>query len=85
MSVLIDLDWSANPSGHYTNGVTAVPMLWGDGHTSAEDAQRVADFKALSYSPAYIMGFYEPDCSPPMSSDLNPSSGMLSCTSWISR
>ena len=50
-------------------------MLWGDGHTGGQDAQRLAEFQALSYSPSYIMGFYEPDCYPPMSSDIDPSTG----------
>ncbi|CAD6565070.1 MAG: hypothetical protein TREMPRED_000796 [Tremellales sp. Tagirdzhanova-0007] len=66
-------DWSPAPSGHSASGITAVSMLWGDGHTGGQDAQRLAEFQALSYSPSYIMGFYEPDCYPPMSSDIDPS------------
>ena len=47
-------------------------MLWGNGAQGDQDAGRLSAFKALTQSPAYIMGFYEPDCLPPMSSAIDP-------------
>lgn len=76
-------DWNAVPSGHSASGVNAVSMLWGNGHTGGQDSGRLSEFQSLSYSPKYIMGFYEPDCYPPMSSDLDPDSGE-SCLDRIS-
>lgn len=71
------LDYSPEPSGHSASGVAALSTLWGDGHLGdvGQDAQRLAEFKALSYSPQYIQGFYEPDCLAPMSSDIDPATG----------
>ncbi len=57
------------------SGVAAIPMLWGDAATGSQDATRLADFTSLAGNPKYVMGFYEPDCSPPMSSDIDPAVG----------
>lgn len=52
--------------------MVGVPMLWGDGSSSDEDdASRFAAFKALTTSPAYIIGFEEPDCSTSGSADMS--------------
>lgn len=45
-------------------------MLWGDGDASDLDAQRYQDFQTLSSTPTYLLGFNEPDCPPPDSSDI---------------
>lgn len=40
-----------------------MPMLWGDGTSSdSQDASRFAQFKALTSTPPYVIGFEEPDC-----------------------
>ena len=56
-----DVDWSENPSGHYGTPI-GVPMLWGAGHVDGQDYNRLAGFRALSFTPPYIIGFEEPDC-----------------------
>lgn len=72
--VLTASDYFPKPNYASSDTATYVPMLWGDGHTGDQDATRLAEFKALDYHPAYIMGFYEPDCDPPMSSAMDSSS-----------
>lgn len=47
------------------------PQLWGDGHTGGDDATRLAAFKGLTSTPGYMQGFYEADCTPPMSCDIS--------------
>lgn len=54
-------------------------QLWGDGHQGGDDADRLASFKALTTTPQYMMGFYEPDFHPPDSSDISSSSA---ASSW---
>jgi len=49
-----------------------IPMLWGNGAQGSQDASRLASFQAMSSAPAYVFGFYEPDCLAPMSSDIDP-------------
>ena len=49
-----------------------MPTLWGAGTQGDQDSTRLANFKAISYTPDYVQGFYEPDCSPPMSSAIDP-------------
>ncbi|ORY34587.1 glycosyl hydrolase catalytic core-domain-containing protein [Naematelia encephala] len=64
-------DWGVDGSG--SNSATYIPMLWGDGNSGmSDDWSRLEAFKSLTDSPDYILGFYEPDCSPPMSSDIDP-------------
>jgi hypothetical protein len=48
-------------------------MCWGDGHTGATDLNRFNEFKAITDTPEFMMGFYEPDWTPPDSSDVNTS------------
>lgn len=55
-------DWSPNPQGHSAPGVTPMSMIWGAGTADAQDAQRLQEFKALDFTPAYIIGYEEPDC-----------------------
>lgn len=55
-------DWSADPQGHSAPGVTAMNMIWGAGSADGQDAQRLQQFRDLSYTPAYIIGYEEPDC-----------------------
>ncbi|KAJ9119926.1 hypothetical protein QFC24_005409 [Naganishia onofrii] len=55
-------DWSADPSGHIASGVTGMNMLWGAGSAGGTDQSRLAAFKSLSATPAYIIGYEEPDC-----------------------
>lgn len=55
-------DWTADPQGHSASGVTAMNMIWGAGSADGQDAQRLQAFKSLSYTPAYIIGYEEPDC-----------------------
>ena len=64
------VDWTPSPSA--PSGMVGVPMLWGDGSSSDEnDASRLAAFKALTTTPAYIIGFEEPDCSTSGSADMS--------------
>ncbi|MCJ1449064.1 MAG: hypothetical protein MMC23_009583 [Stictis urceolatum] len=53
-------DWSPTPTP--TGSPVAVPMLWGSGTTSDEDASRLQGFKELTSTPGYVLGFEEPDC-----------------------
>lgn len=55
-------DWTADPQGHSAPGVTAMNMIWGAGSADGQDAQRLQAFRSLSYTPAYIIGYEEPDC-----------------------
>lgn len=55
-------DWTPDPSGHSSPGVTAVSMLWGGGTADSTDATRLADFRSLTWQPDYVLGFEEPDC-----------------------
>ena len=55
-------DWSADPQGHSAPGVTAMNMIWGAGTADSQDAARLQAFRDLSYTPAYIIGYEEPDC-----------------------
>lgn len=49
-----------------------VPTVWGNGHTGEQDASRLWNFENINWNPEYVQGFYEPDCSPPMSSAIDP-------------
>ncbi|KAK3170265.1 hypothetical protein OEA41_009652 [Lepraria neglecta] len=51
-------------------------QLWGDGHLgdTSSDADRLAAFKSIISTPPYMMGFYEPDWTPPDSSNISPTS-----------
>jgi hypothetical protein len=52
--------------------MAGIPMLWGGGSSKdKQDASRLADFKAITTSPKYIMGFEEPDCSTEGSSSMS--------------
>lgn len=64
-------NYQATPWGS-TDGKIYVPTLWGNGNTGSQDSGRVAAFEALTGSYPYVQGFYEPDCSPPMSSAIDP-------------
>jgi Glycosyl hydrolase catalytic core len=50
-------------------------MLWGDGEVSSGDALRYQEFLNLTTTPQYILGFEEPDCAPPDSSDIATGKG----------
>jgi hypothetical protein len=53
-------------------------MLWGGGSSNdKQDASRLADFKAITTSPKYIIGFEEPDCSTEGSSSMTIENGKL--------
>nr|ODO04291.1 hypothetical protein L204_00649 [Cryptococcus depauperatus CBS 7855] len=62
-------DWNPVPTGH-TGSPIAVNMLWGAGAVDQKDAERLAAFKAITDTPTYIIGFEEPDCSTPGSSNI---------------
>jgi len=66
--------WNYTPDlyGSSSDGLSFIPTLWGNGHTGDEDSTRLSEFKAISNNPSYVQGFYEPDCSPPMSSEIDP-------------
>lgn len=49
-----------------------MPTLWGNGNTGSQDWNRLEAFKSMNWNPQYVQGFYEPDCSPPMSSAIDP-------------
>lgn len=66
-------DW--NPEQSSNHDTEYVPMLWGDGHTSHQDAQRYQEFQKLNTTPKYVLGFNEPDCSPPDSSSIDEDRG----------
>jgi hypothetical protein len=71
-------DWTPNPSP--PSGMVGVSMLWGDGSSSNEnDAPRLTAFKSLTTSPAYIIGFEEPDCSTTGSADMTVEACELHC------
>ncbi|KAJ9098969.1 hypothetical protein QFC19_006193 [Naganishia cerealis] len=55
-------DWTADPQGHSAPGVTAMNMIWGAGSADSTDASRLQAFKSLSHTPAYVLGYEEPDC-----------------------
>jgi len=63
-------DYSPVPSGH-TGKSIPVGMLWGDGHIGSKDAARLAAFKKITTAPKYMMGFFEPDWTPPDSSNIS--------------
>jgi hypothetical protein len=69
------VDWTPAPSA--PSGMVGVSMLWGDGGLGNEedDSARVASFQALTTSPAYIIGFEEPDCSTTGSADMTVEAG----------
>ncbi|KIS02533.1 hypothetical protein L804_00804 [Cryptococcus deuterogattii 2001/935-1] len=52
------------------SGASPANMLWGAGTVDSTDASRLAAFKALTSTPEYIIGFEEPDCSTPGSSNI---------------
>lgn len=53
-------------------------MLWGGGASKdKQDASRLADFKAITTSPKYVMGFEEPDCSTEGSASMSVEDGEL--------
>ncbi|TYJ55439.1 hypothetical protein B9479_003825 [Cryptococcus floricola] len=56
-------DWNAVPSGHTGSAAIGVNMLWGAGTVDDTDASRLSAFQAITDTPAYIIGFEEPDCS----------------------
>lgn len=63
----------------------AVPMLWGVG-TSGDpaDASRLAQFKQITTSPKYVLGYEEPDCpSGSGSAGLSVSAGVVDWQSLI--
>lgn len=64
-------------------------MLWGAGTVDSTDASRLASFKALSSTPEYIIGFEEPDCSTPGSSNIAVADGesvlLLMCEKMLIR
>lgn len=71
-------DWTPVPLENYpdnTGSPIPVVMLWGDGHVSDGDALRYHEFLNLTTTPRYILGFEEPDCSPPDSSDIASNKG----------
>lgn len=37
-------------------------MLWGGGTADGEDWNRLQAFRAINWTPQYIIGFEEPDC-----------------------
>ena len=37
-------------------------MIWGAGTADGTDYARLQEFKGMSHTPAYIIGFEEPDC-----------------------
>jgi len=53
--------------------MVAASMLWGDGSLGADqdDWNRLVQFKALTSTPAYIIGPEEPDCSTPGSAAMS--------------
>ncbi|KAJ9113178.1 hypothetical protein QFC22_006017 [Naganishia vaughanmartiniae] len=55
-------NWEAESLGHSAPGVTGMNMLWGAGSAGGTDQSRLAAFKSLSSTPAYIIGYEEPDC-----------------------
>ncbi|KAF3401044.1 hypothetical protein DPV78_004896 [Talaromyces pinophilus] len=71
-------DWTPVPLEHYPDNTgTPIPvaMLWGAGTVSHGDALRYHEFLNLTSTPQYILGFEEPDCSPPDSADIASDKG----------
>nr|POF22389.1 alkali-sensitive linkage protein 1 [Quercus suber] len=64
-----------------SDGVTGIGMLWGaDGSPCGEDVtSRLSDFKSLVADavPTMMFGFYEPDCTCTMSSDMSVSDAAI--------
>ena len=60
-----------------------MPTLWGNGGTGGQDEQRLQDFLSMSWNPQYVQGFYEPDCSPPMSSAIDPQTAAGQWNNWV--
>ncbi len=63
-------------------------MLWGNGHRGAvqNDAARFAEFTgkwSASNAPQYAIGFNEPDCSTPESSDLPVDDAVWAWDQWL--
>ncbi|EED23558.1 conserved hypothetical protein [Talaromyces stipitatus ATCC 10500] len=72
-------DWTPNPLKSYpdnTGHAIPISMLWGAGTVSHGDAVRYAEFQKLTAAPPYILGYEEPDCSPPDSSSISVQKGM---------
>ncbi|KAH8690725.1 hypothetical protein BGW36DRAFT_306167 [Talaromyces proteolyticus] len=66
-------DW--NPAQSSSHNTEYVPMLWGDGDASELDSQRYQKFETLQTTSKYLLGFNEPDCSPPDSSSIAEDKG----------
>lgn len=62
-------DWGPAPTK--ANAPQGVPMLWGDGKASDLDHQRFQAFQKITETPTYLLGFNEPDCGPPDSSNID--------------
>ncbi|GAA5860151.1 hypothetical protein JCM8547_009204 [Rhodosporidiobolus lusitaniae] len=66
-------DWGAdNSADHTATDVVYFNMLWGNGDIDETDADRLAAFKAITTTPAYILGFNEPDLSSSVSAGMDP-------------
>lgn len=65
------------------------PQLWGNGHLSDrnndEDEARVQLFQSLypAKTPDYMLGFYEPDWTPPDSSSIDPKTAAANWTTLL--
>lgn len=71
-------DWTPVPLQNYPDNTgTPIPvvMLWGDGTVSDQDSTRYQEFLNMTTTPQYILGYEEPDCSPPSSSDIASDTG----------
>lgn len=66
-------DWNPVQSSNDAPNAVYVPMLWGSGGLGGDqdDSNRLAQFKTISDSPKYIMGFEEPDCNTPGSAAMS--------------
>lgn len=77
-------DWTPAPSSPKGAGLVPVSMLWGGGNNGPKDAQRLQQFEHLNSTPAYVMGFNEPDCSgADVSADIDVNTGVSLWNSLI--
>ncbi|KAF2719832.1 glycoside hydrolase family 128 protein [Polychaeton citri CBS 116435] len=75
------------PNTPDSNGVKGIGMLWGaDGSTCGVTPERLSIFNRLATDdvvPEIMFGFYEPDCSCDMSSDMSTSAGTAQWNSLL--
>ena len=76
--------WNYGPTSDTSSSLTFMPTLWGNGQSGeSQDWSRLQAFEQMNWNPTWVQGFYEPDCSPPMSSSIDPSTAAWQWNQWV--